>query len=219
MENVASSWTHAVLEQVLVETTLKDFPSTGSSVDVSALHTTQKHTPGVYSRKEAGANFNFPQGANTHPNRSSSLQRSLSSSTQLTPQVIYENERYAKSSPSNAPDSTISNGSGVAILASGRAQLLLMQRKIIEALAKEKGWQSGWDAITATQPVADIALDGEAETEVAEEEAEVSQSPFKVESRVHVLLSAPLLAAISSLEEFRAAYEVCIQVTWLVVAY
>lgn len=139
---------------------------------------------------------------------------------QLTPQVIYENERYAKSNPSNTPDSTISNGSGVAILASGRAQLLLMQRKIIEALAKEKGWQSGWDAITATQPVADIALDGEAETEVAaEEEAEVSQSLSKVEPRVHVLLSAPLLAAISSLEEFRAAYEVCIHVTWLVVAY
>ncbi|KAH0063648.1 hypothetical protein KCU96_g19877, partial [Aureobasidium melanogenum] len=115
-ENIASSWTYAVLDQVLEETASKDPSSSGEK----SLLQPQNQTSGVYSRKEAGGNFNFPQGANTHPTRSSSLQRSVSSSSQLTPQTIYENERYARSSPNTQPDTVTANGAGIAVLASGR---------------------------------------------------------------------------------------------------
>ncbi|KAI4724479.1 hypothetical protein E4T49_07786 [Aureobasidium sp. EXF-10728] len=168
---------------------------------------TEGKTPSVYSKKEAGGNFNFPQGANTHPTRSSSLQRSASSSSQLTPQTIYENERYSKSSPNPQQDGMTTHGSGIAVLASGRAQLLLMQRRIIEALAKQKGWLSGWAAIKETQVLADIDLDDKEEVEADEEMSKASISPEDIAKLATMLLSAPLSAALASLDEFRAAYE------------
>ncbi|THY07333.1 hypothetical protein D6C89_00384 [Aureobasidium pullulans] len=200
VDNIASSWTHAVLDQVLSETASKDFPSSGERASLPS----QNQTPSVLSKKEG--NFNFPQGANTHPNRTSSLQRSVSSSSQLTPQTIYENERYAKSSPSSQPDTVTTSGSGVAILASGRAQLFLTQRRIIEALAKQKGWQSGWAAIKAAQSLANVDLDGTGDAAPAVDGDAPEVSPPSAET-AKLLLSAPLSAAIASLEEFRAAYE------------
>jgi hypothetical protein len=126
----------------------------------------------------------------------------------LTPQPIYENERYAKSSPTPQQDTVTTNGSDMAALASARAQLLLMQRRIIEALAKQKGWLSGWAAIQATQTIADIDLDGEEEVGTGGEASKVSISPTETEKIAQMLLSGPLSAALASLEDFRAAYEV-----------
>ncbi|KAK6003927.1 hypothetical protein QM012_008777 [Aureobasidium pullulans] len=202
-ENIASSWTYAVLDQVLEETASKD--SSSSTNEKSSLQQ-QSQTSGVYSRKEAGGSFNFPQGANTHPTRSSSLQRSVSSSSQLTPQTIYENDRYARTSPNTQPDTATTNGAGTAVLASGRAQLLLMQRRIIEALAKQKGWLSGWAAIKSTQTLTDIDLDSES-VQSEEEGSNALASPAEMEKMANMLLSAPLSAALISLEEFRAVYE------------
>jgi hypothetical protein len=204
VENIASSWTYAVLDQVLGETVSKDFPSSGEKPSLLP----QSQTPGVFSRKETAGNFNFPQGANTHPTRSSSLQRSVSSSSQLTPQPIYENERYAKSSPTPQQDTATTSGSDMVALASARAQLLLMQRRVIEALAKQKGWLSGWAAIKATQTLTDIDLDGEEEGETGGEVSKASKSPTETDKIAQMLLSGPLSAALASLEDFRAAYEV-----------
>ena len=194
-----------MLDQVLDETASKDFPSSGEKPSLVP----QGQTLGVYSKKEKGGNFNFPQGANTHPTRSSSLQRSASSSSQLTPQTIYENERYAKSSPNPQPDAVTTNGAGIAVLASGRAQLLLMQRRIVEALAKQKGWLSGWAAIEATQILADVDLDSKEELESGEEASKASTAPLEATERIaQMLLSSSLSTALASLEDFRAIYEV-----------
>ncbi|KEQ77043.1 hypothetical protein M436DRAFT_37574, partial [Aureobasidium namibiae CBS 147.97] len=200
VENITSSWTYAVLDQVLSETASEEFSSSGEKSS-PAPHS---QTLGVYSRKETAGNFNFPQGANTHPTRSSSLQRSASSSSQLTPQTIYENERYAKSSPDPQPDAAIANASGLAVLASARAQLFLMQRRIVEALAKQKGWLSGWAAIKATQNMTDVDLDSKDEVESSEDS---SISPGNIEKIAQMLLSGPLSAALASLEDFRTVYE------------
>lgn len=194
-----------MLEQVLDETASKDSPSSGEKSSSQS----QNQTPGVYSRKEAGGNFNFPQGANTHPTRSSSLQRTVSSSSQLTPQTIYENERYSRSSPNTQPDTVTTNGAGIAVLASGRAQLLIMQRRIIETLARQKGWLSGWAAIETTKTLTDIDLDGE-KVQPEEEESKTSTLPAVTEKIASMLLSDPLSTALASLEDFRAVYEVTI---------
>jgi len=190
-----------VLDQVLDETASD--PTSGERPSPVP----QSQTLGVYSRKETAGNFNFPQGANTHPTRSSSLQRSASSSAQLTPQTVYENERYAKSSPNPQPDSAIATGSGIAVLASARAQLFLMQRRVIEALAKQKGWLSGWAAIKATQTMADVDLDSKEEVESSEDS---SMSPKDIGKIAQTLLSGPLSAALASLEDFRTVYEVTV---------
>jgi hypothetical protein len=83
-----------------------------------------------------------------------------------------------------------------------------MQRRIIEALAKQKGWLSGWAAIKATQTLADVDLDGEEEVKSGEEASEASPSALEIEKIAQLLLSGPLSAALASLEEFRAVYEV-----------
>lgn len=190
-----------MLDQVLSETASEEFPSPGEKPSPAP----QSQTLGIYSRKETAGNFNFPQGANTHPTRSSSLQRSASSSSQLTPQIIYENERYAKSSPNPQPDAAIANGTGLAVLASARAQLFLMQRRVVEALAKQKGWLSGWAAVKATQVMTDVNLDN---TEEIKSSGDSSISPGDIEKIAQMLLSGPLSAALASLEEFRTVYEV-----------
>lgn len=96
----------------------------------------------------------------------------------------------------------------MAILASARAQLLLMQRRIIEALAKQRGWFSGWAAIQATRPLADVDLDGKEEVGSGEAASKTSTSSAEIEKIAQMLLSSPLLAALASMEDFRAAYEV-----------
>jgi hypothetical protein len=96
----------------------------------------------------------------------------------------------------------------MAILASARAQLLLMQRRIIEALAEQKGWLSGWAAIQATRPLADVDLDGKEEVGSGEAASKTSTSSAEIEKIAQMLLSSPLLAALASMEDFRAAYEV-----------
>jgi hypothetical protein len=126
----------------------------------------------------------------------------------LTPQPIYENERYAKSSPNPQQDTAATNGSDWGILASARAQLLLMQRRILEALAKQKGWLSGWAAIQATQTLADVDLNGDENTDLSEEAAKASTSSVETEKIAQMLLSGPLSVALASLEDFRAVYEV-----------
>ena len=80
-----------------------------------------------------------------------------------------------------------------------------MQRRVIEALAKQKGWLSGWAAIKSTQTLTDIDLDNK---EVELEEEGSKTSPAETEKIANMLLSAPLSAALTSVEEFRAVYEV-----------
>lgn len=82
-----------------------------------------------------------------------------------------------------------------------------MQRRIIEALAKQKGWLSGWAAIQSTQTLTDIDLDGET-VQREEAESQTSTLPAVIEKIANMLLSAPLSTALASLEEFRAVYEV-----------
>lgn len=83
-----------------------------------------------------------------------------------------------------------------------------MQRRVIEALAKQRGWLSGWAAIEATQNLTDVDLDGEKKDVSGEEASKASESLVQTEKIAQILLSVPLSAALASLEDFRAVYEV-----------
>lgn len=83
-----------------------------------------------------------------------------------------------------------------------------MQRRVIEALAKQRGWLSGWAAIEATQTLTDVDLDGEEKDASGEEASEALKSPVQTGKIAQILLSGPLSAALASLEDFRAVYEV-----------
>ncbi|GAB7352948.1 hypothetical protein MBLNU459_g3523t3 [Dothideomycetes sp. NU459] len=204
VEYTVSSWTYNVLEQILEETASDLIPSTPTSKP-----NLQRFSTGGYPRKDAN-NFNFPQGANPHPTRNSSLQRSFSGSSATTlqpsPQVIYENERYTKSSILAQGDGMPSSSSGVVDLAAGRAELLLMQRRIIEALAKRKGWLTGWTALIAAKSMVDVDLNKIAEDD-SEPQGNKDTTSDSDGSAVSTLLSQKLSSALASMESFRSTYE------------
>lgn len=93
-------------------------------------------------------------------------------------------------------------------LAAGRAELLLMQRRIVEALAKKKGWLTGWAALLAAKSLTEIDLNGNGDTE-SDEQAGEGISSSAAEFAASILLSEKLSSALASMEDFRSTYEVC----------
>lgn len=79
-----------------------------------------------------------------------------------------------------------------------------MQRRIVETLAKKKGWLTGWAALLATKSMTDVDLDGNEEIE-SEVQGTASEDG---ESAASILLSQKLSSALASIENFRATYEV-----------
>lgn len=95
--------------------------------------------------------------------------------------------------------------SGLAELAAARAQLLLVQRRILETLAKEKGWVAGWAAIVPSKSVSDINLD-EPETEAI---GKGSQSSKETAIAAAAAITCPALGfALVSITSFQTKFEV-----------
>ncbi|KAL1306481.1 hypothetical protein AAFC00_005176 [Neodothiora populina] len=203
VENVASSWTYAVIDQILAETVSDRLPSSQTSSD--GLSTPQRPGSGSHNRGDGNA-FSFPQGANTHANRSSSLQKSgSSSSSSLTPASL-EKDRFNKM-PSAMPSSmTLGQvGAGVAGLAASRAELFTMQRNIIETMARKKGWKTGWAALVSTTPVTEVNLNDKDDEDDATAPDAGSEEMSDANSKT--LLSAALSTVLTTEQDFRAAYE------------
>jgi len=200
IENLASSWIYAVLDQVLSETETERLPLAKTSGH--SLSASQKLTPGGSSRKDA---FNFPQGANAHPMRSTSVRKNSSGSSHSNPQpqVVYENERYSKSSNASQALVVSQPGSGIANLAAGRAELIMMQRRTLETVAKSRGWSTGWAGLVKRSGLDEVDLNG-----TSLEKGDESADGTADENTSDCLLSPELASPMVSLEEFRTAYEV-----------
>lgn len=95
-----------------------------------------------------------------------------------------------------------SSASGIADLAAGRAELYMMQRKIVEAVAQRSGWSTGWGALMKGKSLSDVDLadDTEPSQDLSSEAASTTTTH---------LISAALTSALASEDDFRAIYEVC----------
>lgn len=179
---------YAAAEQVLDESATPSLPS------LASLTAKPQYQRTVSSSMKKG------QGANPYSVRHSSL---LNLSP-VTPQPEQADDN---------PDFEIggASSSGLAELAASRAQLLLLQRRILELVGKERNWVAGWAAIASARPMTEVSLVDQSTDE------DINHSKEAVETAASTaVLWARLASALVSLESFQIKFEVRRHCPWSV---
>ena len=155
-----------------------------------------------------------------HPTRSSSLNsRSTSDSPYGQPatsgQVIYENGQYQDRPSPNQETVLPLAKNGLQDLAGTRAQLLAVQRRLLEQFGTALGWHIGWGAILPSlshkEELTEVDLNKEeedAEDSALEKEPADAERRSKLTTPVLGISASVLVNAVSSMEQFRQFYEV-----------
>lgn len=150
-----------------------------------------------------------------HPARSSSRSGSndppyLQPST--TGQVVYENGQYQDRPPPSQSGMINQSKNGLMDLAGQRAQLIGIQRRLLEHVGKALGWAVGWAAIlpslSQSEDFSEVNLDEDEEDD--EEAAEATSDASVTVKSVHVtsgISANALVSALMSLDHFRQFYE------------
>ena len=149
-----------------------------------------------------------------HPTRSSSRSGStdppyLQATT--SGQVVYENGQY-QDRPAPTQRSVINQSkNGLMDLAGQRAQLIGIQRRLLEHVGKALGWAVGWAAIlpslSQSEDFTEIDLDGDEEDEETTEGTADAKSPTNPTHATSGISATALLGAVESIDHFRQFYE------------
>ncbi|KAH7372031.1 trafficking protein particle complex subunit 10 [Pyrenochaeta sp. MPI-SDFR-AT-0127] len=214
VDNIVRSWTFSALEQVLRETSTTSLPFTRFSKDLSTGSSGKSLSFGGRN-KEQKTSVNEPKSM-IHPSRSSSLNHGRPAAdmpyAQPTPsgQVVFENGQYQDRPTPNQESVLPSAKNGLQDLAGSRAQLLVVQRRLLEHIGKGLGWSIGWAAILPSlnqkEDLTEIDLDENEETtaETDSPGAELETKPTAPRAGVS---AGVLINAVSSVEQFRQFYE------------
>jgi hypothetical protein len=151
VDNIVRSWTFAALDQVLRETSTSSLPFTRYSDDPSAGSSGKSLSFGGRNKEQR---MSVPEPKSMiHQSRSTSL-----SSGRLNPtdppyaqpgsgQVVYDNGQYQDRSASKHETKASQVKNGQLELAGTRAQLLAIQRRLLERVGNDLGWTVGWAAV------------------------------------------------------------------------
>lgn len=189
VDNIASSFTFSVAQQILAQTSTKALPippSTlappGAKVGVDGL--------------EPKAAIPEPKTM-MHPARSSSLAVRSSSREPSGGRSASVPEHGVTPSPFIK--------AGLEELAGHRAELYLLSRNVLEQVAKEHGWDTGWDTISELHQKAEME-DVELGDDTSENPDEVTISK-KLLPTIHGIHSKLLRTAIDNQDDFYRLYE------------
>ncbi len=151
----------------------------------------------------------------SHPTRTSSLPHRAANNAELSVslnqpsgQSAFEQGRVTEDSNRHKDSSPRGQLTGLEDLAAYRAELYLLQRRMLETVGKSSNWSAGWSAITRSGFLDDVF----SEVDLSKESnGSIAQSP--AESRPETpsltgLCSDVLRKAVSSLTSFRRLYEV-----------
>lgn len=152
-----------------------------------------------------------------HPTRSSSLNPGrpnldapYSQPTQ-SGQVVFENGQYQDRSAPNQESTMPAAKNGLQELAGTRAQLLAVQRRLLEHVGKSSGWVIGWAAVLSAlnqdEQLTNVGLEEDEEAGSQQEVVEIKKDVQLATPVVEILPNA-LRNAILSVESFRQFYEV-----------
>ena len=215
IDNLVRSWTFAALEQILRETATSSLPFTRYLKDISSGSSGKSHSFGGQS-KEQKLRVSEPKSM-IHPSRSSSLNHGRSSAEPpyaqptTTGQVVFENGQYSDRPAPNQDSALPQAKNGLQELAGTRAQLVVVQRRLLEQVGKALGWSIGWAAVLPVlehhQELSDVDLDDNEKTTI-EEEGPDEQKATKLSEPTAGIFASALVNAVSSLEQFRQFYEV-----------
>jgi hypothetical protein len=152
-----------------------------------------------------------------HPSRSSSLNHGRPAADMpyaqptASGQVIFENGQYQDRPPQNQQSTISSAKNGLQELAGTRAQLLAIQRRLLEHAGKSIDWKIGWTAILSSlnqkEVLTDVDLDGD-EERASDQEASDSRQDTEAPMASLGISAGALVTALSSVEQFRQFYEV-----------
>jgi hypothetical protein len=216
LDNLVRSWTFAALEQILRETTTTALPFTRYLKDSTTGSSGKSLSFGGQS-KEQKLRVSEPKSM-IHPSRSSSLTHGRSSADppyaqiSTTGQVVFENGQYADR-PAPTTESALPQAkNGLQELAGTRAQLVVVQRRVLEQFGKALGWSIGWDAVLPLlhqhKELSDVDLNDEEKTTAEVEPAEPNAPELRVATAG--IFAGGLVNAVLSIDQFRQFYEVIV---------
>jgi hypothetical protein len=203
IDNIVASWAFGVAEQILDETNVAALPKTSLEPHSS--------TPNV---GEASLDKMF------HPARSSSLSHRPNPATNpskledTTLAVFAKLGQRGLVEPPSEPTPPVKI-SDIESLAGHRAELYLLQRQIMERTAEAKGWSIGLSSLRTivsdqSTTMKDIDLNDDDDSA---DGSNSTSNASKDESQLRTLsgiCQATLIGAMSSLDDFKSSYEVCL---------
>ncbi|OJD31917.1 tmem1 family protein [Diplodia corticola] len=216
IDNFVSSWSYAVAQQILDDTASSYLP-------ITTFDKTSGSMPGKQLGPKQDLKVSVPENKSlAHPKRSSSLLdrrasvQDLASSSSRAGQAVYEHSRFnSTGNQLGKKDQASSIGtqakSGQPELAAHRAELYLVQRRILERLGKKLSWLLGWAAVAAQHEenkFSDVSLDDEKPEPVpeGEEERNGDTKGFK-DGNIAGICESTLRGALESNDDFRNIYE------------
>jgi hypothetical protein len=227
IDNIVRSWTFAALEQVLRETSTSSLPFT-RFVSSEGTRSSSKILPFGKNAQEQKSIL-AEQKSMAHPTRSTSLNSGHAGRPQLaieppyaqnppSGQVVFANGQYQERPAPNQDNASLQAKTGQQELAGARAQLLVVQRRILEYVGKSMGWSVGWAAVLSIlnpkEELHEVDLndDDESESEEEEEDEEEDDEPEtekKLASTTPTvgLSAAAIVNAALSIDQFRQFWE------------
>ncbi|KAF2443555.1 hypothetical protein P171DRAFT_389859 [Karstenula rhodostoma CBS 690.94] len=219
LDNIVRSWTFSALDQILRETTTSSLPFT-RYFGAAGNRSSNKTLPFGKNAKEQKISMSEPKSM-MHPSRSTSLNHGRPQSVDApyahapaSAQTIFENGQYQDRSTPQQESSLPQVKNGQQELAGTRAQLLAIQRRILERVGKTLGWNVGWAAVLPTvepkEEFNDVDLDDKNSTsnekDSSDEEDAQPEKPIAQGSIAGVAAPA-LIDATSGIDKFRQFYE------------
>ncbi|KAI9774872.1 MAG: hypothetical protein M1840_000088 [Geoglossum simile] len=159
IDNLVSSWTFSLTQQILAETSTKAILIPLTSLPDSKSSSAKAAIPGgpIQEPKVAIAEPKTMM----HPARTSSLAPRHSLPEPLSPGIFPSGltlNSNLSDLPTSGPKSSVPKA-GLEDLAAYRAELYLLGRRALEHLGRERGWYIGWNQPAGTHPNADPSME------------------------------------------------------------
>ncbi|CAG8976586.1 hypothetical protein HYALB_00002099 [Hymenoscyphus albidus] len=189
VDNIASSFTFSVAQQILAQTSTKALPIPPTTLAPLG----SKAGPDGLEPKAA-----IPEPKTMmHPARSSSL-------------AVRSNSREpsgnrSASVPEHAVTASPFIKAGLEELAGHRAELYLLSRNVLEQVAKDHGWDTGWNTISELYRKAEME-----DVDLGDDDSEKSDQVTigkKLQPTIHGIHSKLLRTAIDNQDDFYRLYE------------
>ncbi|TVY81832.1 Trafficking protein particle complex subunit [Lachnellula suecica] len=198
VDNIASSFTFAVAQQILAQTSTKSLPIPPSTLAPPSAKI------GLEGQEQKAA---IPEPKTMmHPARSSSLAIHSPPREPTGAAAFPSNRRSSVPEQSPAPSTFLKIG--LEDLAGYRAELYLLSRNVLEVVGKERGWSAGWEEVTQHyHDKADEMQDVDLEDDSSGKQDTVTAASSKPAPSLYGIDNKLLRTAVDSKDDFYRLYE------------
>lgn len=198
VDNISSSFTFAVAQQILAQTSTKSLPIPPSTIAPPSAKI------GLDGQEQKAA---IPEPKTMmHPARSSSL-AIRSPSREPTGAAAFPSNRRSSVPEQGAASSTFLKV-GIEELAGHRAGLYLLSRNVLERVGQERGWSAGWAEVPDhADGKADEMHDVDLDEDSSEKNGTISTVFSKSTPSLHGIDSKLLRTAVDNKDDFYRLYE------------